>query len=180
MSRWWMLAIAIVVTGGYLLVDRFVKVDDSNYYRRQAEVLYFELPTVHLKESGEPYVLRATDLKGKPFVLNFWATWCKPCKEELPLLTELWKTFEEDGVQVVGVAASDTRDEINSLPSVPPYLLVIDEDGGVGAKYKTMSIPETFLFDENGVLLHHKKGQLTEVDIATYKKMIRSRLGAKG
>jgi thiol-disulfide isomerase/thioredoxin len=97
--------------------------------------------------------MRLSDLRGKAVLLNFWATWCGPCKVEMPWLIELQNQFAGQGLQIVGVAMDDaSKDEIarftRNMGVNYPILIgkdsVGDDYGGVPA------LPETFLIGRDG------------------------------
>jgi thiol-disulfide isomerase/thioredoxin len=100
--------------------------------------------------------MRLSDLRGKAVLLNFWATWCGPCKIETPWLVELQKEYGSQGLQVIGVAMDDSgKDDIEKFAKDMgvnyPVLLgkeaVGDAYGGVPA------LPETFFIGRNGKIV---------------------------
>jgi cytochrome c biogenesis protein CcmG, thiol:disulfide interchange protein DsbE len=91
-------------------------------------------------------------LRGKVVVLNFWASWCGPCKKEAPLFQDAFERYRGRGVAVVGV---DTNDYSGSAKRFlerygVTYLNVRDRSGRVLAKYGGLPIPRTFLIDRSG------------------------------
>ena len=103
--------------------------------------------------------LALADLKGKPIVLNFWASWCAPCKDEAPLLQDAHERFG-DRVTFLGVDIRDARSD--ALEFVEEYGLtypsVRDEGMRVYADYGLTGQPETFFIDSDGVLVEHVPG----------------------
>ena len=103
------------------------------------------------------------NVEGRPFVLNFWASWCAPCKEEAPMLRNAVKDYGKD-IDFVGVDIRDARSdalrfvEENKLtyPHVRDEGLEIYEDYGLTGQ------PETFFVDAQGVIVEHVNGPLTE------------------
>src|SRR5579872_4772530 len=107
-------------------------------------------------ESLDGKTMKLSDLRGKAVLLNFWATWCGPCKIETPWLVEMQKEYGAQGVQVVGVAMDDSgKDEIAKFAKDMgvnyPVLLgkeaVGDDYGGVPA------LPETFFISRDGKIV---------------------------
>ncbi|RLL45420.1 TlpA family protein disulfide reductase [Oceanobacillus piezotolerans] len=114
-----------------------------------------ELETV----DGETFSL--TDLRGKKVILNFWATWCPPCREEMP---EMQKFYDEhkDEVEVVAVNLSDTE---NNLQDVPDYIsqygytypIPMDKEGTVASAYSVITVPTTYFIGTDGVVQQARK-----------------------
>jgi len=110
----------------------------------------FDLPD--LADKG----VRLSDFRGKVVFLNFWATWCKPCREEMPSMEVLYKNFERDGLVVLAVSI----DRVTTKKDIPPFVkslnltfpILIDSWGQTDKRYKLMGVPETYIIDQQGVL----------------------------
>jgi peroxiredoxin len=104
--------------------------------------------------SDKPY--RLSDFRGKVVFLNFWATWCKPCREEMPSMEILYKNFEKDGLVVLAVSI----DRVTTTKDIPPFVkgmnltfpVLVDSWGQTDKPYKRMGVPETFIIDQQGVI----------------------------
>lgn len=117
---------------------------------------------------GEEHSL--ADYKGKTIFLNFWATWCPPCKAEMPDIQKLYESYGEDGeVAIVGVAAPNYGNE-TSEDGIKQFLeengytypVLMDTEGELFAKYGIQSYPTTFMIDKEGKIFGYVSGQLTE------------------
>ncbi|UCH35915.1 MAG: TlpA family protein disulfide reductase [Armatimonadota bacterium] len=102
---------------------------------------------------GRKFALR--DLRGRVVLLDFWATWCPPCRREVPELEKLWKRYKEKGLVVIGIAlesggARGVRKfaEDNKLT----YWQVSDDRATIARKYKIRPIPTTYIVDTKGVI----------------------------
>lgn len=103
---------------------------------------------------GKRLALR--DLKGEVVVVNFWATWCKPCREEMPSMEVLYKNFEKDGLVVLAVSI----DRVTTKKDIPPFVkgmsltfpVLVDSWGQTDKRYKLMGVPETYIIDQEGIL----------------------------
>jgi cytochrome c biogenesis protein CcmG/thiol:disulfide interchange protein DsbE len=106
----------------------------------------FELPL--LDGTG---VLTDEDLKGRPVIINFWASWCIPCREEAPLLERTWHAYRDDGVVFLGVnikdAASDAKRFVEEFDIT--YPMVRDLDESLTRGFGVRGLPETFFVDHD-------------------------------
>jgi cytochrome c biogenesis protein CcmG/thiol:disulfide interchange protein DsbE len=105
-----------------------------------------------------------TDFKGRPVVLNFWASWCDPCKDEAPALVRAQKRLEAAGGTVVGVTVDDSTPD--SIKFAKEYKLdfpsLRDVDGELGEKYGRTGVPETFLIDREGRVVALSRGMIDD------------------
>ena len=109
-------------------------------------------------------MLSLVSLKGRPVVLNFWASWCVPCRQEAPLLRDLSDKQRADGLAVVGVVFSDKNLEaVNAF--VQEYALaypnLLDPNLTTAIAYGVSGVPETFFIDRSGVIRSSLQGALT-------------------
>ncbi|MED3623615.1 peroxiredoxin family protein [Neobacillus thermocopriae] len=114
----------------------------------------FELKTL----SGDS--VKLSDLKGKKVMLNFWATWCPPCKEEMPAMEKLHKEAGED-LLILAVNIDphlDVQGFVNENKLTFPILL--DTDDTVNEKYQILSIPTTYFIDSKGIIRHVSLGSM--------------------
>ncbi len=103
-------------------------------------------------------------LKGKPLMLNFWASWCDPCKREAPLLEATWQRVQSQGVVFLGIDFEDAKgDALTFLQTYGiTYPNVVDADSSVAISYGVSGVPETFFLDRHGIIVHKVIGELTE------------------
>ncbi len=96
----------------------------------------------------------ATELNGKVVLVNFWATWCPPCVEELPSISRLWHTLDKQDFQVVAVNAGESRNDVElflfewDLDNQFP--IVLDADLSVYKNWNVQPLPTTFVIDRTG------------------------------
>lgn len=115
-------------------------------------------------DTGAPLSLEA--LRGTPFVLNFWASWCQACKEEAPLLEQAYEHYEQAGVPVrfVGIAIQDTAKSARAFAHRyhKQYYLALDTPpGDVSLNWGLYGVPETFFVDARGIVRFKQIGPLT-------------------
>lgn len=118
--------------------------------------------------NNEPINLKA--LRGKPALLNFWATWCPPCRQEMP---DLQAAYEQYGADLNFLAVNVKESAGVIAPFVQEmgatFPVLVDEDGAVsGGLYEVSGIPTTFFLDARGVIVARHVGPLTEDTIASY------------
>lgn len=95
------------------------------------------------------------DLKGRPVLLNFWATWCPPCVEEMPSLESLARQLGDDAVVLAVSVDEDWQTIRRFFPKGTPLSVVWDESKETPKKWGTEKYPETFLIDAQGELRHY-------------------------
>jgi cytochrome c biogenesis protein CcmG/thiol:disulfide interchange protein DsbE len=105
------------------------------------------------------------EYRGQVVVLNFWASWCVPCKEEAPLLQSVWERYRDDGVVVLGVDAQDLKADARKFAErySLTYPLAHDKDGVTLGRFGYNAFPETWFVDREGRLVgEHVVGPFTE------------------
>ncbi|NTU77878.1 MAG: TlpA family protein disulfide reductase [Chloroflexales bacterium] len=113
--------------------------------------------------------LRVHDLRGQPAVLNFWATWCGPCREEIPNLEQASAAYQGQGVRFLAIT-DELRPEVRSFMSdidmsLPVYF---DNGGRAGKRYQVQSIPTTFFLDSEGYIIARHSGALSAAQLTRY------------
>ena len=96
--------------------------------------------------------IRLSDLNGKVVVINFWASWCGPCRDEAAALQNVWDQYKDKGVVVLGVAWTDTVDGARSFMAEfgQNYPNGLDLGTKIADLYNIQGVPETFVIDKNG------------------------------
>lgn len=133
----------------------------------------FELQTL----DGE--VVKLSDLKGKKVILNFWATWCPPCKAEMPHMQNYYENYaEDDNVEIVAVNLTTKEHGQNIEKKITNFIeeyqlsfpIPLDEKGKANKEYRISMIPTTYLINTDGLINQKVIGPLDEERI---KKLVK-------
>ncbi len=104
------------------------------------------------------------DYRGKPIVINFWASWCGPCRIEAPILEGLWQAYRDQDVQFIGVDIQDA--EADSLKYLREFGITypngLDADGRITVDYGVIGIPVTFFINRKGIVERRWVGAVSE------------------
>ncbi|KPJ77367.1 MAG: hypothetical protein AMS19_12630 [Gemmatimonas sp. SG8_23] len=115
---------------------------------------------------GEEVAL--ADLRGQVVLLNFWATWCTPCRMETPYLQSVFEEYAEDGFEIVGVSmdTGDAADDVAMFAEeyAVTYTILHDPEMRGMELYQVLGLPATFLIDREGVLRWMRYGPIPEDD----------------
>ena len=124
-----------------------------------AATLQSPAPDFTLKSrSGEN--LKLSELRGEVVMVNFWASWCGPCRQEMPLLDQLYKRFSPMGFTILGVnVEEDSADAEKVLGEIPvSFPILFDSRNQVSKAYDINAMPSTFLVDRDGKVRYLHKG----------------------
>ena len=108
--------------------------------------------------NGQSVSLRG--LRGKPVVLNFWATWCGPCRGEMPFLQQIYETWSEKGLVVLEIDLRESATLVQKFMTDNKLSLptLLDTSGKVGQMYGITAIPTTFFIDKDGIIQQVVRG----------------------
>lgn len=162
-KRQWMfrLVVLIVLVGavGFALVTNAQK--DKTIYNIGDQAPDFQLQQIN--ENNEVETIQLSDLKGKGVMLNFWATYCKPCEKEMPYMEELYPKYKEQGLEIVALSLDATEPVIHQF--IKKYDLTFpvahDNKGQVMDLYKIGPIPSTYFISPEGEIVEKVEGTLT-------------------
>jgi cytochrome c biogenesis protein CcmG/thiol:disulfide interchange protein DsbE len=111
--------------------------------------------------------VRLADLRGKPVVINFWASWCHPCRQEFPLLRRTFNEHRGQGLEIVGVSFQDIASDARRFARDhhADWLLAFDDSGDVAKAYGIRPVPQTLFVRRDGVVSARIYGPLSAHDL---------------
>lgn len=111
---------------------------------------------------GQTY--RLSDFRGRPVWINFWASWCPPCRAENPDIQEVYEANKEKGLVVLGIAIGETPGTVKGYVQRAglEYIVGLDQGTDVAATYRIVGIPTHFFVDEDGILREWRIGSLSK------------------
>jgi cytochrome c biogenesis protein CcmG, thiol:disulfide interchange protein DsbE len=125
-------------------------------------------PGFTLRRLGGPGTVSLAAYRGRPVVLNFWASWCNPCKSEAAVLERDWTRYRDRGVVFLGVDYHDLAPDARSFVRHHSLTFPMLEDGSgsVTGKYGISQVPETYVLSRQGRVVAHLAGPITDPGFA--------------
>ena len=116
--------------------------------------LDFSLPDM----DGEMHKL--SDFRGKTVIVNFWATWCPPCREEMPSMERAWQKIKDDGMAMIAINVGEDEDTIFQFTASYPvtFPLLLDQDSEVVEPWGVRGLPTTYVVDPQGRVVYRAIG----------------------
>jgi peroxiredoxin len=114
------------------------------------------------------------DYSGQPVVLNFWATWCAPCRIEMPELQNAFETYQDQDLVILAINAQEEAPQVRAFfeDLGLTFTPLLDSDGNVGRSYGAFGLPSTYFVDRSGEISAVHRGILTEAQIEAYLAQI--------
>lgn len=127
-----------------------------------------------LLETADGGMERLSDHQGHAVLVNFWASWCKECREEMPELVKAFSLYRDQGFVILGVDVQESDSTVRRFAEEfgMEFPIPMDRDGEVARAYRTTGVPETFFIDRTGVIRVKFMGPLEWEDLEEYLKQI--------
>ena len=103
---------------------------------------------------------RLSDYRGRPVIINFWTTWCPPCREELPSMNRAWKQLEKEGIAMLAINMGEDEDTIFVFSADYPtdFPILMDQSGEVIASWPVKGLPTTYVIAPDGNIAYRAIG----------------------
>jgi thiol-disulfide isomerase/thioredoxin len=107
-------------------------------------------------------VRKLSELRGKVVFLNFWATWCGPCRQEMPSMDALYQRFKSQGLEILAVNCQENLEAVTAYLGAQRFSFetVLDSSGNIGGAYGINALPTTFILDREGQIISRIVGSL--------------------
>lgn len=169
--RWTLIVVACLTAGLYFGRNLSLSIDDSGRLIPQPDLTNAAtvLPDFVLSDlNGVPRPI--SDWSGQPILINFWATWCAPCRREMPLLQKLHEESGNDGLQVIGIAIDRAPDvSAFTMETGITYPILVGQEDAIevtdGFGLDFLGLPFTVLVDQDGQILKIQLGELHADDL---------------
>lgn len=133
------------------------------YDAKHIEIAQTDLPSAEnfsLESLSDGGIIELEDFKDKPVVINFWSSWCGPCKEEMPLLERMWNKYKDKDVVFIGIDVMDDKTRASEFIDEVgvTYINLHDPSGEILSKYGVTGLPATFFVNKEGKIASKNYG----------------------
>jgi len=132
-------------------------------------------PEFKLENIDGDYISLKDELGKGPVLLSFWATWCKPCIEELTKYKDLYDDYKDKGLKILAISTDDERTVAKVKPFVKskkyPFTILLDSNSDVARKYYAQNIPYTVLLDKTGNIVYTHLGYMKGDELKLQNKI---------
>ena len=151
------MAVIIFVAVTVLVIILSLKLNDSSFKFSNQVAIEDNLPAPDFTFPGlDGKMVRLADYRGKVVLVNIWATWCKPCVDEMPSMEKLYRKFKGEDFEILAVSI-----DAPGLKVVAPFMkksnltfpALIDSEGAIKTVYGITGVPESFIIDQQGILI---------------------------
>nr|WP_307340716.1 TlpA disulfide reductase family protein [Metabacillus malikii] len=132
-----------------------------------AEVQEGKIPPDFQLNTLNGNTVKLSDYRGKKVILNFWATWCPPCKAEMPHMQNFYEKNKENGIEILAVNLTSMDNGVEAIQEFKnsyglTFTIPLDETGDLGIQYQAFTIPTSYIIDTNGVISKKIVGPMDE------------------
>jgi peroxiredoxin len=149
-----LMALVLVVGIAWIAASRVpVEAAGARNQRPPSPQAGFAAPDFTL-ETPDGETIHLADLRGQAVVINFWATWCPPCRAEMPAIQQVYDQYREQGLTVLAVNLQEGDSQVAGFADENQltFPILMDRDGSVFARYQVNAMPSTFFVDRSGII----------------------------
>ncbi|EMI12114.1 thiol-disulfide oxidoreductase [Bacillus stratosphericus LAMA 585] len=147
----------------------------NSVFAKQDQIKEGSIAPNFVLQSVDGERIELKDLKGKGIFLNFWGTWCGPCKQEFPYMANQYEVFKDRGVEIVAVNVGESNIAVKNFMDAygVNFPVAMDKDRQVTEAYDITPLPTTFLINPEGKVIKVIKGTMTERNVYEYMNLIK-------
>ena len=140
-------------------------------------------PPFHLRDLDGDF-RHLSDYRGRVMVVNFWASWCSPCRKELPSMNRAWSLLQNDGVVMLAINVGEDREAVTAFLEDYPidFPVLLDSHGNISQRWRVRGLPTTFVLNTRGETVYQVVGEREWDEEATLEQIrelaLRDRLSA--
>ncbi|MBK7894071.1 MAG: TlpA family protein disulfide reductase [Anaerolineaceae bacterium] len=165
-------AALVLILGGlavlvWMSVQTAVPTPTTNSYGAPALAQQGGTVTDFTIESLGGFPVSLNDYEGEVIIMNFWATWCPPCRAEMPGINNFYEAYKEEGLVVLAINEEESAETVRPFIELNNFTfpVLLDIEGRVAQQYSTRSFPTTFIIDRQGVIQHVQTGEISEREL---------------
>lgn len=155
LSRWMVFSVLLLSLGAFWIWLSSAPIGSTTQGDIPAPQKGFLAPDFEL-ETLDHQVYKLSDLRGKPVLINFWASWCPPCRTEMPAIQNTYDQYRDQGFEVLAVNSTHQDNLGDAITFAQTrrltFPILLDRDGSVGNLYEIRSLPTSFFIDQNGII----------------------------
>jgi len=147
---------------------RFLLIASLLFFAGQASAFDQTLHPVEPPEPAPDFALpdvdgelhHMTDYLGRPVIVNFWATWCPPCREEMPSMNRAWQVIQDEDIAMLAINVGEDEDKVFTFTADYPvdFTLLLDESGEIVEQWGVLGLPTTLVVDPQGHIVYRAVG----------------------
>lgn len=147
----------------------------NSVFAKQDQVKEGSIAPNFVLQSVDGERIELKELKGKGVFLNFWGTWCGPCKQEFPYMANQYEVFKDRGVEIVAINVGESNIAVKNFMETygVNFPVAMDKDRQVTEAYDITPLPTTFLINPEGKVIKVIKGTMTERNVYEYMNLIK-------